>query len=1412
MDPLNLSMGIDVGSVAVKVVLLRDGIVAEKIYSRFTEGPFETLLDLMAGPFADLAGKSFSLGLTGIGGKTAHGIIGGRVCGEVAALAAANFHLFPLIRTVIEMGGEDSKLLILDSANQTVVDFAMNAQCAAGTGSFLDQQASRLNLSIEKEFGELALKSARPPRIAGRCSVFAKSDMIHLQQIATPDYDIVAGLCFAVARNFKSAIARGKRFDPPIAFEGGVAANPGMVRAFTEILGLSEGELIVPEYFNVMGALGAAILAKESKSIVKTFDPSRIDAYLKYRKAAESSREALTFDFPSSKFYDVTTQPSPQDIDQTEVFLGVDVGSLSTNVVLIDRNQRVIARRYLMTEGRPIEAVRRGLAEIGLEVGNKVQVIAAGTTGSGRYLTADYVGADIVRNEITAQATAAINIDPEVDTIFEIGGQDSKYISLENRAVIDFEMNKACAAGTGSFLQEQAEKLNINIEREFGDKALAAACPVGCGERCTVFMESDLVAHQRSGAKKEDLIAGLAYSIASNYLTKVVGDRKIGDNVFFQGGVAWNRGVVAAFEKFIGKKVTVPPHHDVTGAIGAAILAMETVREEGFKTTFKGFDLYKRKYNLSSIPCQDCSNQCEIHQVEIEGEKTLYYGARCEKFEVDGQIERRLPPDYFGLRQRFLYQRYVEFSKPHRVRGRIGIPRVLHFFDYFPFWRAFLESLDFEVVLSDVTSQRTVERALELFSAETCYPIKLVYGHIANLLAKQLDVIFLPSLIKVAGEVGSGDREAYVCPYVQNAGSSIAARFDFASAGVKLISTPINFSDDSEKLHRSLRELAVQLNLTDRQLKRGIGHGLEAFKGYRKAQMAEGQRALEELAPDEKAIVIISRPYNGLDRRLSLEIPEKIRRLGLKVIPLDFLPIQDADKSFSDMYWRYGRRILQAADYIRRHPNLFAVYMTSFGCGPDSFILHFFRKAMAGKPHLQLEIDEHSADAGLITRCEAFVDSLRFYEFRPPASGFTVAVDAYRPFERRIYIPNMCDHAYAMQAAFERHGLNAEVMDGPDQATLEYGKKFTSGKECFPCIVTTGDMVKKLRSADFDRTRGVFFMPGADGPCRFGLYSQFHRLVLDDLGYRDVPIYSPNSRDGYAQFGLEGTSFRSLAWRAIVFIDCLQKALHCSRPYECMPGESERLYAHYLQELRHAVLKDESISEFAASAGQEFAAIARKGCKLPLVGVVGEIYLRNNRFSNNQLITKLEKLGLEVRLATFSEWPLYTSWTYRRDSWSNRQFRSWLAAHLQILVQHRQEHRIFRAFAAHFPIPDDESVSSVLKRASAYMALEVKGEAVLSVGKAIEMVQNGAAGIVNAMPFNCMPGTVVSSLSRKLSNDLGRVPWLNISYEGLQDTAEDTRLEAFADQVRSFRRPPHEGRIDHRGIHLNEMQGNTGLR
>ncbi|MCK4427975.1 MAG: CoA activase, partial [candidate division Zixibacteria bacterium] len=779
-----------------------------------------------------------SLATTGTGGKLLGSILGGRFINEVIASVKATGFLCPEVRTVIEMGGEDSKLILLRydeiSRDSVLEDFSMNAICAAGTGSFLDQQANRLKISIEDEFGKLALKSKNPPRIAGRCSVFAKSDMIHLQQIATPDYDIVAGLCFAMARNFKSGLAKGKKTVKPICFVGGVASNLGMRRAFESVFELAEGELVIPEFHKEMGAIGAALsIIKNEKEETKFAGLDNLNRYLSSQRKKHKGKERLTFDFPENKYYEVTESHKVPDANKIDAFLGIDVGSLSTNVVAIDKDKNVLARSYLMTEGRPIEAVKRGLKEVGDQIKDKVNILGVGTTGSGRYLTGDFVGADVVHNEITAQAIAAINIDPNVDTIFEIGGQDSKYVSLENQAVVDFEMNKVCAAGTGSFLQEQAEKLNMNIEGEFGELALRSKCPVNCGERCTVFMESDLVAHQQAGVPKEDLVAGLAYSIVYNYLNKVVGDKRVGDNIFFQGGVAWNKAVVAAFEKVTGKKITVPPHHDVTGAIGAAILAIEnynrlslTSPSQGQKSKFKGFDLSQKEYTITTFECKDCPNRCEIKEVKVEGEMPLYYGSRCEKYDTQRKhIDSKLP-DLFRERERILFNIHKEFvskseKKTKGEKKKIGIPRALFFHELFPYWATFFEDLGFEVVASDKTNKQIIREGVDQVLSETCFPVKVAHGHILNLLKKKVDYIFLPSLINMRKENESHE-ETYACPYVQALPYIIKTAIDVEPQGTKMLTFPIHFRLDRTILLKRLYKLGRELKRRKGEIKAAL--------------------------------------------------------------------------------------------------------------------------------------------------------------------------------------------------------------------------------------------------------------------------------------------------------------------------------------------------------------------------------------------------------------------------------------------------------------------------------------------------------------------------------------------------------------------------------------------------------------
>ena len=440
MKPAYL-FGFDIGSISINTVIMdSDGKIILDRYDYNHGKPFEKLNEILDELESSYEKEQFGhLSFTGTGGKLAAELLGGTYVNEIVAQSTSVSKLYPQVRTIIEMGGEDSKLIFMDEVDNNasrLSDFELNTLCAAGTGSFLDQQANRIGISIEKEFGELSLKSEHPPRIAGRCSVFAKSDMIHLQQIATPVHDIVAGLCFAVARNFISSLGRGKTIKFPVMFQGGVSSNIGMVRAFKELLDAKEGDLLIPDHNTSMGAIGAILnnLADEVPDEKGYQGTGELNNYIHGEKSRGKSFDPLT---PPESDIRKEVYKIPESNEKYEVYLGLDVGSLSTNVVLIDDQNRVIARRYLPTASKPLEAIRKGMTEIYEEIGKRVVVKGAGSTGSGRYLTGDFIGADLIRNEITAQATAAIACDPEVDTIFEIGGQDSKYISINNGVVSD---------------------------------------------------------------------------------------------------------------------------------------------------------------------------------------------------------------------------------------------------------------------------------------------------------------------------------------------------------------------------------------------------------------------------------------------------------------------------------------------------------------------------------------------------------------------------------------------------------------------------------------------------------------------------------------------------------------------------------------------------------------------------------------------------------------------------------------------------------------------------------------------------------------------------------------------------------------------------------------------------------------
>ncbi len=1380
-----LYVGLDVGSISADLALMdAEGAVLDTRYVRIFGRPHEVALEeleRLLQEHDDVRG----LCVTGSGAKVIAELLGVPFINEIVAHSRATARFHPEVRTIIEVGGTESKLIELQRTphGPRVSDFAMNALCAAGTGSFLDQQASRLKVSIE-EFSRLALKSENPPRVAGRCSVFAKSDMIHLQQQGTPDYDIIAGLCYAMARNFRTSVGMGNEFRPPAAFQGGVAANVGMVRAFRDVLGLGEDGLIIPQHFDCMGAIGAVL---EALRVGRDCGFESLDPLREYVGQKHAKADRLPPLEGEGYAIDVSAKPLPAGEEKVNAYVGVDVGSISTNVVVIDEDRNVIGRCYLMTEGRPLEAVKKALYEVGSKIGDRVKVCGCASTGSGRYLTGAFVGADIIKNEITTHARGAVEMDPGVDTIFEIGGQDAKYMSLENGAVVDFAMNKVCAAGTGSFLEEQAERLGMEIEEEFGREALSSPQPCQLGDRCTVFMESDVNFHQQRGVDRRDLVAGLCYSIVYNYLNRVVEDRRVGDAIFFQGGVAFNRGVKAAFEAVVGRKVTVPPHHDIMGAIGAAIIAQE---EGTGESRFRGFDLRDVGYELKTFECTRCSNRCEIHKVSIEGQEPLFYGSRCGRFDRKEDKKGSHLPRLFAEREEALLQTYGKDSPEDPIGVRVGVPRVMTFFDLYPFWKAFFTELGCEVVLSEPTNRQVVQAGSDVMTTETCFPIMVAHGHVRRMFSADVDYILVPSVVDLPEEAPDAVR-SYTCPLAHGLPYLLEASLDLPEGAPPLLSPILHFERGREDVDARLRELADQIGAPRRRVKRAVRAAWEAWEDFRNTLRERGRQILEELPDEEHAAVIISRPYNGCDAGMNLAIPDKLRDLGVLAIPLDMLPLdlEAVGRDFPHMYWKYGQRILAGARFIADRPNLHALYITNFRCGPDSFISKFFDRLL-GEPYLTIEVDQHSADVGAITRCEAFIDS--FESIRPAPRGEAHGEDLFFDIRRSsrpltIYIPHMDDHGIMMAAVLRSNGVHADALPMSDHESLELGRQFTTGKECYPCILTTGDIIKKTRQPDFDPERAAFFMAQATGPCRFGQYHKFHRMVLDELGYPEVPMVVMDQTEQFADHVKSfGADFYRSCWDLLVIVDFLQKMVREIRPREVNPGQTDRVYRECLRELAEVAEQKGDYLRAAAAARERLEAIETDASdSRPLIGVVGEIYVRSNEFANNFLVRKLEELGAQVMLPTLQEWISYIAHErreiYRTDSRWLSLLKEW-GIELVARWDERRIARIFKGAVEH--MPREAAASKVIRAGSRYLDPTVKGEAILSMGRAVEYAHHGLNGVVNVAPFGCMPGALVNGLLERFREEYDGMPVLKLAFDGVEQTAEQTLLEAFVHQAR----------------------------
>jgi predicted CoA-substrate-specific enzyme activase len=1410
------SLGIEIGSLFVKAVGLdADGTTVWR-YKQRHHGDALAVLERCLGEVN--------------GGATRVGVAGGTVLPEgarrfdpVACMTAAARRSCPDARNILEVGGSNLTLVQLDNVGQ-ILSIHANSLCAAGTGSFLDEQASRLGIDYD-EADESPV--ADPPSIATRCAVFAKSDLIHRQQEGHGRAAMWSGLCRGLVDGMLQSLTHGRRLTGVTAVCGGVALNRTFVwwlqQALTANGNGASGEMrVVPQpEFSI--ALGAALLASNGhhdRSSAASDRGAGVDRsrtmrpplVLERTRYPESTAFSSRVDEDSNE---ITLHVDPALHDSLPVFLGVDIGSTSTKCALVDSGGRMVLDVYRRTAGDPIGATRKlcqALVSTAAAHGISFEVLGAATTGSGRKLVGKVIGADHVVNEISAHGAGAVRLDPSVETVFEIGGQDAKYMAIRGGRIVDANMNYVCAAGTGSFIEELAAKLGYRTD-EVGQEVLGVAPPY-TSNRCTVFMEQDVLNLLRRGISRREALGSVVYSVVENYLERVVGRRHVNrKRVFFQGATARNRGLVAAIENVLGVEVNVSPYCHVMGAYGAALLAMERMGDT--PTKFRGLSLGTRQITVEHEVCELCTNRCRLSRAVIEGESDRpAWGMVCGRDELDTRM--RFPSEYKLFHKRVSMATRLGRSKAPAFQGRrIGIPRTLSTYSLLGFWRAFFEELNIEAVLSGPTDAACLQAGRECAGAELCLPVKVAHGHALQLLEQNAaDIVFLPHII---AEKPSGAGESKLCPYVEAAPSMVKPALKTRGVDESRVASPVVDFRYPDRLNarRIAESLRPWFQVSQKDAERALQRGFAARRDQEAKLLELGQAALDRVANTGKpAVVVIGRPYNTLDDGIGLDIPYHIADSGIEVIPMDCLPFRPEllTGDFANSYWHYGKRILSALMQVARTDGLYAVYLTSFGCGPDSFLLTYAEAIMGQKPLLILELDEHGSSGGYQTRVEAFLDVVAADRLRaqggagqaalevaPGACGCTAweapveKCDA-SAWKRTVWVPPLHPVGHRLlAAAFRGGGYRALALPPEDDEAYAAGKRCVRGSECLPAPLTIGTFLKQMER---EREKGghpeqeaALFMPTADGPCRFGQYRTLHRMVLDREGYAEVPIISPSSSNTY--YGLDD-KVRDQIWGAVLASDILFKMRCRVRPYELTRGDAEGILETWTRKVERA-LESSKVDWplLLRDAMDDFLRVRVEQRPCPLVGLVGEIYIRCNPYANSQVVAKVEELGGEVWLTPAGEWIEYAGWVER---YMERQAGWRPVKRLKALLKWRyltgKSHAFYKVVRPLLHDREEPPIAETIAAASRILPPEFQGEAILTVGRTVLFKRDGADLVINCAPFGCMPGNITTAIFEQMRETIG-IPIVNTFYDGVEENRTlTTFLHQAASRMNGGRRAP----------------------
>jgi predicted CoA-substrate-specific enzyme activase len=1387
------SMGINIGASSVKVTLLeQNNIVWHKVEPH--EGDFQnTLKKILSANHIPEGTKSLVTGTEGRYLLNVKSVI------EPLCLEKALHYLDYKVDALVSLGGEDLVVYTLDYGLKIINSFS-GSKCASGTGEFFKQQLARMDMDLD-EINSISDQS-RTFKLSSRCSVFMKSDCTHrLNKGEANRGDIVLSLSDVMAAKVIDFIKKAKILNKKILLAGGVTQNQHLLRFVRERM--PENEFIVPEQATFFEAYGAALLAQESGSIL----PPLSDIFKQNRIQFQRFKSLKTAE---EKVTNLSSQKS-KVVAGREYILGIDGGSTTTKACLIDmETHQITASFYGRTHGDPVKAFKNCLVEIQNQIKEdthhgEILITLAATTGSSRELLGVFLETPAIYNEIIAHSVGTTFYQSNIDTIFEIGGQDAKYVFLKNNVPIDYAMNEACSAGTGSFLEESAQgDLNIAHAWEIGDIAVQASEPLKFGEHCSAFINSDVRKAIQQGASREDITAGIVTSIVSNYLNRVVGNRTIGENIVLQGGVAKNKAVPLAFAMLLDKNILVPPDPELMGCFGVGLLAKQKM-EEGF--------LNKTHYNIEDIlatdiiyerefQCKSCDNLCPIRILNVNNHKYMF-GGRCNKYvniRKKKEFNENEVTDYIEKRNDIVFKECA--PDPVNIIKRkdfvVGIPRCFSYYTLWPLYAWFFHELGIETFVSENISPEGMARV----ESNYCFPAEIAHGAVQDITDRKPDFIFLPHFRDMKSYEATVP--ANFCPITQGLPYYIKKAFPEISEE-KFLAPVVSFMYGDEKAAEPFMAMAEKLGCSKDEAQQAFSIAWEKQKDCFSRFSELGKQALEEARQSKKPVIaLLGRPYNAFTRDANMGIPRKYTSRGYSVIPFDILPFEE-QSIYPNMYWYYGQQDMKSASFLKNEDNIFVTFISNFSCAPDSFMLHYLKWIMGVKPFLILELDSHTADAGVDTRIEAFLDIIEGYRSKIGDIRETRYDNGLRfinnpgedihiknnntgdiiPIKNnsrvKLLLSNMGRlSAELMGASIRGFGINAETMPVPDIYTLQLARNHASGKECLPSHLVLGSVLKYLYSEKYRKDEiYLLFVPTTTGPCRTGQYFVFYENLFKDLRFENVVVITLDSDNSYNELG---TEFSKYAWWAILIGDYMKDIETSLRTCAVDPQKAMREYDKIWQKM--ITVAEQNVTNMLPvlkEISRDISTIPLKN-KLencPKILIVGEIYVRRDDFAVDELIGILSKRGIIGKVSNVAEWVYYCDFVRHHElkkrlalhPWHKRIFTCELKDIIKWEIENsykkRVEKNIREALYSTGLVPDSpHNMKEIMRNTEKhFVSHELYSEISISSGVAATAMMDGYAGIINISPFACLIGRVIEGVLTPWARER-KYPVLSIEIDG----------------------------------------------